>query len=248
MRKASAVRTRQTWTEKRRRWGSSSRDGAHLADDVNPTSTFNFPIATHHTTSDMAPHTSPRVRGSRCHMRDDLAEAAVDTVAAARFAGLPNAMPRAAYFSGLLQWNSASAIISQRSNQHAGASLQCAVPTGTALASSVQLLQAPAHPHALSAMPPLAQFHAIAGPGLASSIGAIPCNLARLRSREAAGGAGGHHGDGHWMPHSEGCCAACALRRVRGAREERPLWILFSPCCFEFRILRVFFSARWAPS
>ena len=69
-----------------------------------------------------------------------------------------------------------------------------------------------------------------AGLSLASSIGAVPCNLARLRSRKAAGEAGGHHGDDLSRLQSKGCCAACALRRVRGAREEMPLWIGFSPC------------------
>ena len=70
--------------------------------------------------------------------------------------------------------------------------------------------------------------------GLASSIHAVPGSLARLISREAAGGDRAHRGDGRARPHREGCAARVhhVLCRVRGAREERPLWIWFLPPCW----------------
>jgi hypothetical protein len=99
MRKASAVRTRQTWKEKRRRWGSSSGDVKHLFRQ----SYFTLGLTASTQESPWHRSISPRGRGSRCHTRDDAATMTVAAFAMSRFADLSNAIALAAIFLDAMQ-------------------------------------------------------------------------------------------------------------------------------------------------
>ena len=65
----------------------------------------------------------------------------------------------------------------------------------------------------------------VAGLSHASGIGAVPSNLAWLRSQEAAGGARAHRGDGRANLDRDACGAARALCSVREAERRVLLWI-----------------------
>ena len=122
--------------------------------------------------------------------------------------------------------------ISHSSGCQAQALLQCAARNGTASTSAALLLQASVRGRASSRVPHFAWLLVICqAHSLASSIGAAPSTLACPyvpgREKPRDGGACTHHGDGQGVPHSEGCCAARVPCCVRGAQEERLLWIWF---------------------
>ena len=156
----------------------------------------------------------------------------VATFAVAWFAGISNSMALRAIFLGrcnsipLWRW------ISHSSGCQAQALLQCAARNGTASTSAALLLQASVRGRASSRVPHFAWLLVICqAHSLASSIGAAPSTLACPyvpgREKPRDGGACTHHGDGQGVPHSEGCCAARVPCCVRGAQEERLLWIWF---------------------
>ena len=150
-----------------------------------------------------------------------------------RFAGLLNSMAPTAYFFGNVQQIPLWRRISHKSDcphsRLAAVScfdwyrVSCLRPVAACISCATSVVSSAALRLVGRHLPTL---------GLASSIHAVPGSLARLISREAAGGDRAHRGDGRARPHREGCCAARVLCRVRGAREERPLWIWFLPPCW----------------